>query len=141
MPPEEGRRSDEEGDPAVARDHPTRRREEDPVDGPEPRWAARPLEHSELVTEDEDLEVLGSVVSATLATADEETGEGPDEELEEGPHRPIVPGLSDRESGFSTPTRPRRRSARSFRPGRPGNGHSAVQIVVSGANAAHANQK
>ena len=34
MPPEHGRRGDEEGDPAVARDHPTRRREEDSG-----RWA------------------------------------------------------------------------------------------------------
>jgi len=58
MPPEEGRRSDEEGDPTVARDHPTRRREQDPVDGPELRWARLPLEHSQLVTENEDLEVL-----------------------------------------------------------------------------------
>ncbi len=82
------------------------RREQDPVDGPELRWARLPLEHSELVTENEDLEVLGPVVSATLATADEETDEGADDEVEEGQHRPIVPGLSDRKSGFSTPTRP-----------------------------------
>ena len=65
MPPEEGRRGDEEGDPALTRDDPTRRREQDPVDGPEPRWARRPLQHPELMAEDEDLEVLGSVVSAS----------------------------------------------------------------------------
>jgi hypothetical protein len=52
-----------------------------------------------------DLEVLASVVSALLATADEETDEGADDEVEEGQHRPIVPGLSERESGFPTPTR------------------------------------
>jgi len=50
-----------------------------------------------------------------VGTAGEETDEGADDEVEEGPHRPIVPGLSDRESGFSTPTgyvpAPRRRSA------------------------------
>jgi len=39
-----------------------------------------------------------------LATADEETDEGADDEVEEGQHRPIVPGLSERESGFPTPT-------------------------------------
>jgi hypothetical protein len=39
-----------------------------------------------------------------LATADEETDEGADDEVEERPHRPIVPGLSERESGFPTPT-------------------------------------
>ncbi len=62
------------------------------------------MQHPELMPEDQDLEVLGAVISATLATADEETDEGADDEVEEGQHRPIVPGLSDRESGFSTPT-------------------------------------
>jgi hypothetical protein len=104
MPTEEGRRSDEKGDPAVTRDDPTRRCEEDPVDGPELRSARRPLHHPKLMAEDEDLEVLASVVSALLATADEETDEGADDEVEEGQHRPIVPGLSERESGFPTPT-------------------------------------
>ncbi len=58
MPPDEGRRGDEEGDPAVARDRPTGRREEDPVDDPELGSARLPLEHPELMPEDEDLEVL-----------------------------------------------------------------------------------
>jgi len=39
-----------------------------------------------------------------LASADEETDEGADDEVEERPHRPIVPGLSERESGLPTPT-------------------------------------
>jgi len=39
-----------------------------------------------------------------LATADEETDEGADDEVEEGQHRPIAPGVSERESGFPTPT-------------------------------------
>ena len=56
------------------------------------------------MAEDEDLEVLASVVLALLATADEETDEGADDEVEEGQHRPIVPGRSERESGFPTPT-------------------------------------
>jgi hypothetical protein len=44
------------------------------------------------MAEDEDLEVLRAlVVSATPATG-EETDEGPDDEVEERPHRPIVPG-------------------------------------------------
>ncbi len=68
--------------------------------------ARPPLQHPELMPENEDLEVLRSVVSATLATAGEETDEGADDEVEEGQHQPIVPGLSDRESGFSTPTGP-----------------------------------
>src|SRR5450759_3856414 len=83
VPPEEGRRGDEEGDPAVTRDDATRRREQDPVDGPEPGWARGPLQHPELVAEDEDLEVLGAVVSVTLATADEQTDEGAGDEVEE----------------------------------------------------------
>ena len=104
MPPEEGRRGNEEGDPALTRDDPTRRCEEDPIDDTELRSARRPLQHAKLMAEDEDLEVLASVVSALLATADEETDEGADDEVEEGQHRPIVPGLSERESGFPTPT-------------------------------------
>jgi len=104
VPPEEGRRGHEEGDPAVTRDDPTRRREQDPVDGPELRSARRPLQHPELMAEDEDLEVLGSVGATTLATADEETDEGADNEVEERPHRPIVPGRSQRESAFLTST-------------------------------------
>ena len=66
--------------------------------------ARRPAEHPELMAEDEDLQVLGSVVSTRLATADEETDEGADDEVEERPHPPIVPGCSDRDSGFPTPT-------------------------------------
>jgi hypothetical protein len=54
--------------------------------------------------ENEDLEVPGSVVSATPSTADEETGEGAEDEVEKRQHRPIVAGLFDRESEFPTPT-------------------------------------
>ncbi len=103
MPTEEGRRGDEEGDRAVTRDDPTRRREDDPVDGPELAWARRPLQHPELMAENDDLEVPGSVDSTSPSSADEETDEGADDEVEEGQHRPIVPGLSERESGFLTP--------------------------------------
>jgi len=104
MPPEKRCRGHEEGDPAVARQDSARGREQDPVDGPEPRSARRSLQHPKLVAEDEDLEVLASAVLALLATADEETCKGSGDEVEERPHRPIVPGLSDRESGFPTPT-------------------------------------
>jgi len=92
MPPKEGRRGDKEGDPAVTRQDATRRREQDPVDGPELRSARRPLQHPELVAEDEDLEVLGSVVPVRSTTTDEQTDEGADDEVEERPHQPIVPG-------------------------------------------------
>ncbi len=104
MPPEQGRRGDHEGDPAVTRDDAAHRREKDPVTDPELRPTARPLENPELMAEDEDLEILGAVDPAPLATADDEPGEGADDEVEERPHRPIGPGLSDRESGCSTPT-------------------------------------
>src|SRR5664280_3777789 len=103
MPTEERGRGDKEGDPAVTRHDATRRREEDPVDRPQPGPARGPLQHPELVAEDEDLELLGSVGAALLATADEETDEGADDEVEERPHRPIVPGLSERESALLTP--------------------------------------
>ena len=49
-------------------------------------------------------EVLGSVGSTSPSSADEETDEGADDEVEEVQHRPIVQGLSERESGFPTPT-------------------------------------
>jgi hypothetical protein len=84
MPTEEGRRSDEEGDPAVTPDDPTRRRQEDPVDGPELEWVRRPLQHPELMAENEDLEILGSVGSTRVSSAEEETDEGADDEVEEG---------------------------------------------------------
>src|SRR5664280_3392265 len=92
MPTEERCRGHEEGDPAVPWENPTRRREQDPVDGPEPRSARGPLQHPELVAEDEDLEVLGAVVSASLSSASEEMHESARDEVEERPHRPIVPG-------------------------------------------------
>jgi hypothetical protein len=56
------------------------------------------------MAEDEDLEVLGAVFSATLASADDEGNEDTDEQVDERPHRSIVPGSSVRESGFLTPT-------------------------------------
>src|SRR5450759_5036318 len=79
------------------------------------RSARRPLQHPELMAEDEDLEVLASAVLALLATTDEETGEGSGDEVEEGQHRPIVPGWSERESGFPIPTGPRPDAANSAR--------------------------
>ena len=103
MPAEEGRRGDEEDDPALTRDDPTRRREENPVDGPEPAWPRRPLQHPELMAENEDLEVLRSVDSTSPSGADEETDEGPDDEVEERPHRPIVPGGTSANLGFRPP--------------------------------------
>jgi hypothetical protein len=104
VPPEERCRGDEEGDPAVTWDDPTRRRKEDPVDGSELQWARRPLQHPELMAEHEDLEVLGSALTTTVASADEETDQGAGHEVEKGPHRPIVPGLPERESRFLIPT-------------------------------------
>ena len=56
------------------------------------------------MAENEDLEVVGSVASTRLSGADEKTDEGADDEVEERQHRPIVPGLSERESGFPTLT-------------------------------------
>jgi hypothetical protein len=104
MPTEERCRSDEEGDPALTRDDPTRRCEEDPIDDMELQSARRPLQHPKLMAENEDLKVLASVVLALLASANEETDKGSGDEVGERPHRPIVPGLSERESGFPIPT-------------------------------------
>ena len=103
VPAEQRRRGDEEGDPAVTRDDPACGGEEDPVDGPELRRACCPLQYPELMAEDEDLEVLGSVVSTRPPSAEEETDEGADDGVEEGQHRPIVPGPPEREIGVSDP--------------------------------------
>jgi hypothetical protein len=65
--------------------------------------AGRPLQHLELVAEDEDLEVLGAVVSVTLAAADEETDEGAGDEVQERPHQPIVPVVIRARIGVSDP--------------------------------------
>jgi len=62
-----------------------------------------PEQHPELMAENEDLEVLGSVDSTSPSSPDEETDEGADDEVVEGQHRPIVPGLSERESRFPPP--------------------------------------
>jgi hypothetical protein len=43
------------------------------------------------------------LVPAILAN-DEEADEGADDEVEKGPHRPIVAGRPVHESGFPTPT-------------------------------------
>jgi hypothetical protein len=55
------------------------------------------------MAEDEDLEVLGSVVLALLATADEETDEGACDKIDERPHRPIVAVVIRARIGVSDP--------------------------------------
>jgi hypothetical protein len=56
------------------------------------------------MAQDEDLEILRSVVSTRLPNRNEETHEGADDEVHERQHRPIVAAPSERESGFPTPT-------------------------------------
>src|SRR5674476_914223 len=90
MPTQQRRRSDEEGDPAVTRQDATRRREQDPVEGPKLRSARRPLQHPELVAEDEDLEVLRVLVALTEISDDDDANESPDDKVEERPHRPCL---------------------------------------------------
>ena len=100
MPAEQRRRRDEEGDPAVPWENPARRHEQDPVDDPE-LWSARgPLQHPELMAQDEDLEVLGAVVPVTPAGADDEGDEGANEQVEDRPHQPIVVGDPIANRGF-----------------------------------------
>jgi len=55
------------------------------------------------MAENEDLEVLGSVGSTRLSSADEETDEGADDEVEEEQHRPIVSGTVRARIGVSNP--------------------------------------
>jgi hypothetical protein len=49
------------------------------LSGPDVRF-----QHPGLMAENEDLEVRGSVASTRLSSADEETDEGADDEVEEG---------------------------------------------------------
>lgn len=67
MPPEKRRRGDADGGPAVPWDRSACHREEHPVNGPELRRTAGPLEDPELMAENEDLEILRAMVQATLA--------------------------------------------------------------------------
>ena len=86
VPPQQRRRGDEEDDPAVAWNDPTGRCEEDPVGGPELRWAGLSLEYMKLAAQDQDLEVLGSVVAAH----DDETGERAEDEVRQKQHRRML---------------------------------------------------
>jgi hypothetical protein len=63
----------------------------------------RSLQHAELTAEDEHLQVFGSVSATSQSSDDEETDERAGDRID-GEHWPIVPGLSERESGFPTPT-------------------------------------
>jgi len=84
MPPEKRRRGDADGGPAVPWDRSACHREEHPVNGPELRRTAGPLEDPELMAENEDLEILRAIVQAT---GDEEAGEHPNHEVQEEQHR------------------------------------------------------
>src|SRR5450759_2407277 len=64
------------------------------------RSARRPLQHPELMAEDEDLEVLGAVVPVTPAGADDEGEEGANEQVEDRPHQPILVGDPIANRGF-----------------------------------------
>ncbi len=81
---------------------PDSNREQHPIDDPKPRLTARPLEDSELVAEDEDLEVLGTVIVATDWET-EETSEHPDEERQEEQHRRIPRCALIVDRGFRPP--------------------------------------
>jgi len=58
------------------------------------------LQHPELVAQDQDLEVLRAVVMARLSSADVDPNEGAGDEVEERPHRPIVPMDLSTNRGF-----------------------------------------
>jgi hypothetical protein len=78
--------------------------------------AGRPLQHPELVAEDEDLEVLRVLVALTEISDDDEANESPDDKVEERPHRPMVPRGPERESEFPTPTGSALRTSRPSEP-------------------------
>ena len=63
--------------------------EEHPVAGLVSGWARGSAEDAELVTQDEDLEILGTTVLTTPAT-DDEAHESTNNEVEQGEHRPIL---------------------------------------------------
>ena len=86
MPADERRRGDHEAGPSAARDRPTCRREQDSVDCQELRWARLPPKDPGLRAKDEDLEILGAIV---VARTDEETGQRPNGQADEEPHRRI----------------------------------------------------
>ena len=87
MPTDERSRGDQKAGPSVARDCPTCRGEQDPVDGPELWWAGLPPEDPKLMAKDEDLQIPGAIV---VTRAAEETGEHPNDQAEEEQHRRIL---------------------------------------------------
>ena len=89
MPAQERRPGDEAADPAVARDQAAGRREQHPVAGLVSGWARRSPEDAEVVTQDEDLEIVGTTVWTTPAT-DDEARESTNNEVAQGEQRPIL---------------------------------------------------
>jgi hypothetical protein len=63
MPAQERFRPHAEGMPRAARQHPTERREQQPVAGLEPRPASMPAQHRQLVTQHKDLQLLRALAA------------------------------------------------------------------------------
>jgi hypothetical protein len=94
---------DEEARPAGPGEHPADRGEQGPVAGPECGSCALPAEHGELVTQDEDLQVLGGVPAGEQrqqldGAAQREVGEVRQDQVssavgaEAPPYQPLRPG-------------------------------------------------
>ena len=80
MPAEERSRGDQEAGPSLARDRPTCRGEEDPIDCSELWRAGLAPEDPKLMAKDEDLEIVGTVVVTRI---NKETGKRPNDQAEE----------------------------------------------------------
>src|SRR6266568_639498 len=84
VPAHQGLRRDQERRPAVSRQGPGERGQQRAVEVPEPWSADLPTEDAELVTQDQDLEVLRSILARTLTAPAREASE--DRECEPGQH-------------------------------------------------------
>jgi hypothetical protein len=80
-------RSDQKAGPPFARDRPTRRGQQNSIDGPEWRRAGLSPEDAEFVAKDEDLEVLGTTA---IPGSGQETREQSNDQAEEEQHQWIL---------------------------------------------------
>jgi hypothetical protein len=95
MPAQDRVGSDKEDRPAVAAEHASERGEDSSVDGFEARPCNLPLQNGGLMAQHEDLDILGTIPTATQ---DQQVDHEPDETVETGradPDRPR-PSRSDR---------------------------------------------
>jgi hypothetical protein len=84
VPPKQRLRADQERRPSLARKHPAERRHEQPITPAEARTAHLALEHSELMSKDEDFDVVVPELQRPGRQSDQSAQKPVDESAEHG---------------------------------------------------------